>query len=56
MRLFSLRQHRKGPLVTDQFGETIYFDNKMEAKQQRDRIGGRAVVSFGPDHKLYEGE
>jgi hypothetical protein len=55
MRLFSLRHHRKGPLVTDQYGDPIYYDNKMEAKLQRDRIGGRAVVTLGPDHKLYEG-
>ena len=53
MRLFALRHNRKGPLVKDQFGDTIYYDNKMDAKLHRDRIGGRAVVSFGPDHKLY---
>lgn len=52
-RLFVLRHNRKGPLVKDQFGDTIYYDNKMDAKLHRDRIGGRAVVSFGPDHKLY---
>lgn len=56
MRLFSLRQHRNGPLVTDQSGEPLYFDNKMEAKRLRDRIGGRTVVTLGPDHKHYEGE
>jgi hypothetical protein len=56
MRLFCLRHHRKGPLVTDQFGDVIYYDFKMEAKRHRDRLGARTVVSFGPDHKLYEGE
>lgn len=55
MRLFSLRHRRKGPLIKDQFGDVIYYDNKMEAKRQRDRMGGQTVVSFGPDHKLYEG-
>lgn len=52
MRLFALRHHRKGPLVKDQFGDVIYYDCKMDAKLQRDRIGGQAVVTFGPDHKL----
>lgn len=56
MRLFALREHKKGPLITDQFGEPLHYDNKMEAKKLRDRIGGRTVVTFGPDHKLYEGE
>ena len=54
-RLFGLRTARKGPLVTDQFGEPVYYDNKMDAKRHRDRMGGQTVVSFGPDHKLYEG-
>lgn len=54
MRLFGLRTVRKGPLITDQFGEPVYYDNKMEAKRHRDRLGGRTVVTFGPDHKLYE--
>lgn len=55
MRLFTLRRYRKGPLVKDQFGNPEYFDNKMEAKRHRDRLGGRVVVAFGPDHKLYGG-
>lgn len=54
-RLFTLRRYRKGPLVKDQFGNPEYFDNKMEAKRHRDRLGGRVVVTFGPDHKLYGG-
>lgn len=56
MRLFALRRHRKGPLVKDQFGDVIYYDSKMEAKLQRDRMGGNAVVTLGPDHKKYEGD
>ena len=55
-RLFALREHKKGPLITDQFGEPLHFDNKMAAKQLRDRLGGRTAVTFGPDHKLYGGE
>jgi hypothetical protein len=55
MRLFAVREYRKGPLITDQFGDVIYYDNKTVAKRQRDRIGGRAVVTLGPDHKYYEG-
>ena len=51
-RLFALRHVRKGPLVKDQFGDVIYYDNKMDAKLHRDRLGGRTVVTFGPDHKL----
>ena len=53
MRLFALRHYRKGPLVKDQFGDVIYYDNKMEAKQQRDRLNRQAVVTFGPDHKMH---
>jgi len=53
-RLFALRRYRKGPLIEDQFGDVVYFDNKMEAKQSRDRIGGNAVVTFGPDHKMFD--
>lgn len=51
MRLFTLRHHRKGPLIEDQFGDPIYFDNKMDAKILRDRFGGTTVVALGPDHK-----
>jgi len=54
-RLFALRRYRKGPLIKDQFGDVVYFNNKTEAKRSRDRIGGNAVVTLGPDHKLYEG-
>ena len=53
MRLFALRRSRKGPLVTDQFGDVVYYDNKMSAKLVRDRLGKDAVVTLGPDHKMY---
>jgi hypothetical protein len=56
MRLFALRRQKRGPLVTDQFGEVIYHDSKMNAKRHRDRLARGAVVTFGPDHKLYTGE
>jgi hypothetical protein len=54
LRLFTLRKWRKGPVITDQFGDVIYYDNKMEAKLARDRIRGTTVVSYGPDHHLYD--
>jgi hypothetical protein len=54
LRLFVLRKRRKGPVITDQFGDPIYYANKMEAKRQRDRLKGTTVVSYGPDHHLYE--
>jgi hypothetical protein len=53
MRLFALRRNRNGPLVKDQFGDVIYYDNKMEAKLHRDRLGRDTVVTLGPDHKMY---
>jgi hypothetical protein len=52
MRLFTLRHGRKGPLVEDQFGDPVYFDNKMDAKILRDRFGHNVVVTTGPDHKF----
>jgi hypothetical protein len=53
MRLFALRTQKRGPLVKDQSGAVIYFDNKMDAKQHRDSLPSGTVVTFGPDHKLY---
>jgi hypothetical protein len=44
LRLFTLREYKKGPLVQP----VTYFENKINAKKTR--IGGQ-VVSFGPDHK-----
>lgn len=55
-KLFMIRERKKGPIVRAQDGDIIYFDNKMEAKLFRDRLGGPAVVSFAPGHKLYETE
>ena len=55
-KLFMIRERRKGAIVRAQDGEIIYFSNKMEAKLFRDRLGDPAVVSFAPDHKLYETE
>ncbi len=52
MRLFALRRQKRGPLVTDQFGEVIYHDSKMDAKRHRDRLARGAVVTFGPDPHL----
>lgn len=53
LKLYALRRYRKGPLVTDQFGDVVYFDNKILAKIHRDRISYRAVVTLGPDHKSF---
>ena len=49
-RLFMLRKKRKGAAITDDKGEPLYFESKMEAKKVRDYIGGTTVVSLGPDH------
>jgi len=53
LKLYGLRRYRKGPLVTDQFGDAVYFDNKILAKIHRNRISPRAVVTLGPDHKSF---
>ena len=47
-KLFVLREQKKGRVIPD-----LYFDNKMEAKQARNKLGKDTVVSYGPDHKLY---
>lgn len=52
LRLFCLRHGRNGPVVRID-GEPVYFNNKMAAKAARDKLED-AVVSFGPDHKLYQ--
>lgn len=51
-RLFKIEAH----------GVTAYFDNKMKAKELRDKTnngnspGYRVVVSLGPDHRNYKGK
>lgn len=50
LQLFVLRHSKGGAIV-----EGYTFDNKMDAKQQRDELGGTVVVSPGPDHKLFKG-
>ena len=48
LHLFCLRQQKRGlPLPYS-------FPTKEEAKRKRDELGGSVVVSYGPDHKLYE--
>jgi hypothetical protein len=54
-RLFILRRGKGGPVIRNDEGQPMYFSTKPEAKQTRDTIGN-AVVSIGPDHKLYKGE
>jgi hypothetical protein len=56
LKLFMIREYRKGPIVRGQDEQVIYFANKMEAKELRDRLGDPAVVSLAPDHKLYATE
>lgn len=53
MKLFMLRASKQGKPVQDDNGNIMYFGNKMDAKDARDKIGGSTVVSYGPDHKLY---
>lgn len=53
MKLFMLRATKQGKPVQDTTGNILYFSNKMDAKDARDKIGGSTVVSYGPDHKLY---
>ena len=53
MKLFMLRATKQGKPVQDTTGNILYFSNKMDAKEARDKIGGTTVVSKGPDHKLY---
>jgi len=56
LRLFALRQNRKGrPVVDPDTGRPLYFNDKMEAKKVRDALGGTTVVSLGPDHYKYDG-
>jgi len=53
MKLFMLRTEKYGKPVLGADGKPVYFDNKMDAKDARDKIGGATVVSYGTDHKLY---
>ena len=51
-RLFILREYKKGPVIPG-----LFFENKMVAKQYRNKLRTKypdAVVSVGPDHRLYE--
>jgi hypothetical protein len=54
MKLFMLRADKNGKPVLGVDGKPVYFDNKMDAKEARDKIGGTTVVSYGTDHKLYK--
>lgn len=56
-RLFVLR-HSKGGAIVKDGGQPVYFPSKPEAKAARDILnqhGGTAVVSEGPDHRLFKG-
>jgi hypothetical protein len=56
LRLFCLRYGKYGPQVLDTKGHLVTFDDKMRAKQTRDRLNAGLnppvfVVSHGPDHR-----
>ena len=57
-RLFMVRTRKNGPNITEG-GKNLYFESKVEAKLERNarRAQGNpdAVVSYGPDHRLYKG-
>jgi len=52
MKLFAVRLTDGSLLRSDRTNETVYFDDKKEAKRQRDRHDGACVV-LGPDHYRY---
>ncbi|MHA2380641.1 MAG: hypothetical protein ACXADS_15300 [Candidatus Thorarchaeota archaeon] len=47
-RLFILREKKQGKPIPG-----MEFENKQDAKQKRDEMGGDTVVSLGPDHRNY---
>lgn len=48
LKLFAIRL-TDGSLLTDAKGQSVYYDDKKEAKRIRDRHDGACVV-LGPDH------
>lgn len=55
-RLFMLRYGKRGDPVRDSTGRILYFNNKEQAKRNRDELNIGItrpifVVSHGPDHK-----
>lgn len=54
-RLFMLRHSKGGSVVLGDDKQPLYFDNKLDAKTERNTRGGTVVVSLGPDHKLFKG-
>jgi hypothetical protein len=53
-RLFILRRGKSGAVIKGDDGQPLYFGSKPEAKAARNSMDS-AVVSIGPDHKLYKG-
>jgi len=55
--LFMLRSRKRGPVVRDDKGRARCFSNKAEAKVERNALRAQGqpdvVVSYGPDHKLF---
>jgi hypothetical protein len=57
-RLFVLRHSKGGAIIKESNGQPMYFGSKPEAKEARNLINqhsGNAVVSEGPDHRLFKG-
>jgi hypothetical protein len=57
-RLFVLRHNKGGAIIKESNGQPMYFGSKPEAKEARNLINqhsGNAVVSEGPDHRLFKG-
>jgi len=51
-RLFMIKTPT-GKIALNANDEPIYFDNKVQAKIIRDRMGEGFTVSYGPDHKKH---
>lgn len=51
MKLFAVRLN-DGNMLTDSNGKVVYFNDKKEAKYNRDKHTD-AVVVLGPDHNRY---
>ena len=54
-RLFLLRRGKRGEPLRDDDRSLVTFPSKQEAKTLRDKLGGDYVVSFGPDHRKFQG-
>lgn len=55
--LFMLRTRKRGPAYIGETGNRCCFTNKVDAKAYRNQLREKGhpdvVVSYGPDHKLF---